>query len=98
MKWQIVSFAPTVQVPLPSRLPLWHVDFTNDEILMELAPVQQKSKLFSHVVAVRFYLVEVCNRLQLYQRHQQALQPCLTVPTRLPVINVNSFFHFNILS
>lgn len=95
-RWQIVSFAPTVLAPLSSSLPLWdHLDLTNDENPDENGTSTAEVHTFSHVVDVWFfYLVEVCNQLQLYQTHQQALQPCLTVPTKLPAINVNSFFLF----
>lgn len=36
-----------------------------------------------------FYLVGVCNRLQLYRKHQQALLLCLIVLRELPVINIH---------
>lgn len=43
--------------------------------------------LVKQAVGRTVYLVGVCNPLQLYQKHQQALQPCLTVPTIPPVID-----------
>ena len=39
-----------------------------------------------------FYLVGVCNRLQLYRKHQQALLLCLIVLRELPVIKYSQVY------